>query len=199
MVISRPVFSSLLVVHSRRSGYLDLYKFCNLCINFIAYVVILCHIKHLLLQSLIMIRKLQIQTFVGFFCIALIFVTFFASIPKAVASASGCTSSGSCVYVNGEGTMVEYGQGGVKLSIRARVYGHTEVWGSASGRDLFHRSTQDKDFFNSSYLFTKNIWDTQGVYYRKDMPEGAKVCSQFWKRIGGDYQNAGIACVTISK
>lgn len=142
--------------------------------------------------------KFPIQAFVTSASVVSIIAASVVTIPKALANAKGCTSSGSCVYVYGTGLYVSSAHGGVNLSPRGRVYGHTEIWGSYSGVNKFRKVTGDKDFFNSSYL-PGTAWDTESKIYQKDLPHGSKVCSQFWRKTGSDYQSAGIACVTISR
>jgi len=145
-----------------------------------------------------MALKFSTQAFVASASIFSVIAASVVAIPKVLADANGCTSSGSCVLVYGTGLRVNTAYGGVRLSPRGRVYGHTEVWGSYSGQTKFRWVSSDKDFFNSSYVLFTRVWDSEPARYGNNMPSGSKVCSQFWQKIGSDYQSFGIACVTIA-
>jgi hypothetical protein len=145
-----------------------------------------------------MARKFSTQAFVASVGIASVLAVSVAAIPKVKADSADCTREGSCVQVKGRRLYVNDAIGGVTLSPRGEIYGHTEVWGSYLGRNRFHKNTADKTLSNSAVVRAR-VWDTQFVDFNGELPDGSKVCARFWQKVGGNYQSLGIACLTIER
>jgi hypothetical protein len=157
-----------------------------------------------------MVRILSLQTFAASASIVSVIAVSAAIIPKAEATASGC-SGASCVWVKGSGTRVDEVIGGVRVSGGLSKFGHLEIWASyidRTGRrqQPFHMNTPDQTYSsNCNYAVrppkcSQTTWDLNESYKSQTyLPDGAKVCARFWQKIHNVYIVGDIACVNIER
>ncbi len=114
-----------------------------------------------------------------------------APVPTS-ASADQCDSSGSCEWVNGAGTYVEYVSPSISLGGNTSMVGHFHIFGGG----VDHTTSDDR-------YWTDNFWgkraDGPTYWVGRDLTDGALLCTSFAERTGGGYRLHSPACVRIHR
>jgi hypothetical protein len=109
----------------------------------------------------------------------------------------------TCIHVWGSGLHVDYVQGSTSLtnpnatcSGPGSYTGHFETWGPilSNGTRSFHKNSAEK-----TYGCNTNQHSTRKYSIDMNLPDSSWVCTRFWWKIGGDYNDTGTECLQIHK